>query len=403
MSKPPVLEASATATTKFLPNLFELVDSLAADFATRAATHDRDSSFPFENFDTLHKAKLLSLTIPVEFGGLAVGYTTACKVIEKIASGDASTALVLTMHYLQHANAARHRRWHPAVYEKLCRESVEGIALLNAARVEPELGTPARGGLPATIAKRTPDGWSITGHKQYTTGSPILRYFVVWARTNDDEPQVGSFLVPRDIPGVKIVETWDHLGMRATGSHDLILEDVCIPPEYALDVRLAKAWSQPDPLMLAAGSLLLSALYQGVATAARDWLVEYLNERSPTNLGASLATLPNFQTAVGEIEALLYANHRLIYSLAADIDRGEHHTNVNLSAQTVKYLATSNAIKALEIGLQLIGNPGLSKKNPLERHYRDVLCSRIHTPQNDVICSALGRSALKIKKLANVH
>ncbi|MEH1931288.1 acyl-CoA dehydrogenase family protein [Nostoc sp.] len=397
MSKSPILEASVISTAKFSPNLLDLVDSLTADFATRAAIHDRNSSFPFENFDALHKAKLLSLTVPVEFGGLAVGYTTACRVIEKIASGDASTALVLTMHYLQHANAARHRRWHPTVYEKLCRESVQGIALLNAARVEPELGTPARGGLPATIAKRTSDGWLITGHKQYTTGSPILRYFVVWARTDDDEQQVGSFLIPRDIPGVKIVETWDHLGMRATGSHDLILEDACIPTEYALDVCPVKAWSQPDPLMLAVGSLFLSALYQGVATAARDWLVYYLNERSPTNLGASLATLPHFQTSIGEIEALLYANHRLIYSLAADIDKGEHEPNVNLQAQTVKYLATSNAIRAVEIGLKLAGNPGLSKKNPLERHYRDVLCSRIHTPQNDVICLSLGKSALSIK------
>ena len=63
----------------------------------------------------------------------------------------------------------------------------------------------------------------------------------------------------------------------------------------------------------------------------------------------------------------------------------------------MKYLATSNAIRAVEIGLALIGNPGLSKKNPLERHYRDVLCSRIHTPQNDVICLSLGKSALLLK------
>jgi alkylation response protein AidB-like acyl-CoA dehydrogenase len=262
--------------------------------------------------------------------------------------------------------------------------------------VEPELGTPARGGLPATIAKPTDQGWLVTGHKQYTTGSPILRYFVVWARTDEEEARVGSFLVPRDFPGVKIVETWDHLGMRATGSHDLILEDVLIPQEYALDIRPLNAVSAPDPLKVASGSLWLSALYQGVATAARDWLVEYLNERSPTNLGASLATLPRFQTAVGEIEALLYANHRLIYSLAADIDQDKYDSKVDLQAQTVKYLATNNAIRAVEIGLELIGNPGLSKKNPLERHYRDVLCSRIHTPQNDAICLSLGKSALKI-------
>jgi alkylation response protein AidB-like acyl-CoA dehydrogenase len=388
-----ILEATTTASS---PNLLALVESLAADFASRAAVHDRDSSFPFENFEALHEAQLLSLTVPKEFGGQGAAYTTVCQVIERIASGDAATALVLTMHYLQHSNAARTRCWYPAMYERLCWESVTGIALINAARVEPELGTPARGGLPATIAKPTDQGWLVTGHKQYTTGSPILRYFVVWARTDEEEARVGSFLVPRDFPGVKIVETWDHLGMRATGSHDLILEDVLIPQEYALDIRPLNAVSAPDPLKVASGSLWLSALYQGVATAARDWLVEYLNERSPTNLGASLATLPRFQTAVGEIEALLYANHRLIYSLAADIDQDKYDSKVDLQAQTVKYLATNNAIRAVEIGLELIGNPGLSKKNPLERHYRDVLCSRIHTPQNDAICLSLGKSALKI-------
>ncbi|OUL32624.1 acyl-CoA dehydrogenase family protein [Nostoc sp. 106C] len=377
-------------------DLFQRVAALAADFATRAAVHDRDGSFPFENFAALQQAQLLNLTVPKEFGGQGLGYAAVSRVIEKIASGDAATALVLTMHYLQHVNAARTRRWNPVIYERLCRESVEGIALLNAARVEPELGTPARGGLPATTAQQTAKGWLLNGHKQYTTGSPILRYFIVWARTTEAEPRVGNFLIPRDVQGIRIEETWDHLGMRATGSHDLILEDVLIPSEYALDISPLKAWSSPDPLQLAGVSLWLSALYQGVAKAARDWLVGYLNERSPTNLGASLATLPRFQSAIGEIEALLYASDRLIYGLANDIDRADYDSNVGLQAQTVKYLTTSNAIRAVEKGLELIGNPGLSRHNPLERHYRDVLCSRIHTPQNDAIWLSLGKRALGV-------
>ncbi|MEH2327234.1 MAG: acyl-CoA dehydrogenase family protein [Nostoc sp.] len=378
-------------------NIFDQVEALSRDFATRAGVHDKDGSFPFENFIALHEAGLLSLTIPRELGGQGLGLSTICRVIEGIARGDASTALVLTMHYLQHAHAAYNRRWHPEVYKRLCRESIEGIALLNAARVEPELGTPARGGLPATIAERTTEGWRLTGHKKYTTGSPILSYFIVWARTTEDEPQVGSFLVRRDLPGLQIVETWDHLGMRATGSHDLILENVLIPREYALNINPISAAPSFDPLISTWNSLTLSALYLGVATSARDWLVKYLWERSPSNLKEPLATLPRFQTAVGEIEALLFANNRLIYSLAQDIDKGEYQATVGLQAQAVKYLTTANSIRAVEIALELIGNPGLSKKNPLERHYRDVLCSRIHTPQNDVICQSLGKSVLKEK------
>lgn len=380
-----------------LPPVFDRVDVLSQDFATRAAGHDKEASFPFENFTKLHKAGLLSLTIPRELGGQDLGLTSICRVIEGIARGDASTALVLTMHYLQHAQAARHRRWYPELYKQLCRESIEGVALLNAARVEPELGTPARGGLPATIAERKTDGWRLTGHKQYTTGSPILRYFIVWARTTEDQPQVGSFLVPRDLPGLRIVETWDHLGMRATGSHDLILENVLIPQEYALHIHPISVSPTVDPLVATWNSLTLSALYLGVASSARDWLANYLQERTPSNLGEPLAHLPRFQIAMGEIEALLFANKRLIYSLAQEIDKDEYEPNIGLQAQAVKHLTTTNSIRAVEMGLELTGNPGLSRKNPLERHYRDVLCSRIHTPQNDVICQSLGRSVLKVK------
>ncbi|MBD2593034.1 acyl-CoA/acyl-ACP dehydrogenase [Nostoc spongiaeforme FACHB-130] len=389
-----VLETFVNQSLETSLSLFDQVKTLSQDFATRAAVHDKDGSFPFENFTALHEAGLLGLTIPRDLGGQDLGLASICQVIEGIARGDASTALVLNMHYLQHAKANRNRSWHPEVYNKVCQEAIANPALINAARVEPELGTPARGGLPATTAQKTAQGWLLTGHKQYTTGSPILSYFVVWAKTTEDEPQVGNFLVPRDLPGLRIVETWDHLGMRATGSHDLILENVLIPHEYALDIRPISIKLPPDPMTAVWNSLTLSALYLGVATAARDWLIEYLGDRTPSNLGTPLASLSRFQIAVGEIEALLYANRQLIYNLAQAVDKGESEPNVELQAQAVKYLSTTNSIRAVEIGLELIGNPGLMKKNPLERHYRDVLCSRIHTPQNDVICQFLGKAAL---------
>jgi alkylation response protein AidB-like acyl-CoA dehydrogenase len=369
---------------------------LSEDFATRAAEHDRTGSFPFENFEALRDAGLLNLTVPVEFGGQGAGLPLVCRVIELVARGDASTALVLAMHYIYHAIFARTRRWPPGVQERVCRESVEGIALINVMRVEPELGTPQRGGLPRTTAEPVSDGWRLSGHKLYATGSPILRYHIVWARTAGGDPEVGYFLVPADAHGVRIVETWDHLGMRATGSHDLLLDGVEVPYEHALDLRPATAPAPMDPAAAGWNALTLTALYHGVATAARDWLTGYLHERVPSNLGASLATLPRFQMAVGEIQALLYANERLIYGLAEDLDRGAEGTGLSQPA-LVKFLATNNAIRAVDIALGLIGNPGLSRSNPLERHHRDVLCSRIHTPQDDMITLTAGKAALGIK------
>jgi alkylation response protein AidB-like acyl-CoA dehydrogenase len=368
---------------------------LAEDFATRAGEHDRDGSFPFENFDALRDAGLLSLTVAEEFGGGGAGLYDCCRVIEQIARGDASTALVLAMHYIYHGAFGRTRRWPSGVYERICHESVDGTALINVVRVEPELGTPSRGGLPRTTAERTPSGWRISGHKLYATGSPILRYYVTWARTAGDPPSVGYFLVPAASPGVRVVETWDHLGMRATGSHDLILEDVELPEEFGLDLRPADVPPQAEPAVAGWNALTLTALYHGVACAARDWLLGYLHQRAPANLGASLATLPRFQYAVGEMQALLYANEQLIYGLAARLEHGGESVGP-AEPPLVKYLANANAIRAVDIALALVGNPGLSRTHPLERHHRDVLCSRIHTPQDDMITLAAGRAALRV-------
>jgi len=362
-------------------------------FAGRAAAHDRDATFPLENFDDLRTAGLLNVTVPVELGGLGAGLSTVCRITREIARGDASTALVLNMHYMRHANIARARRWPPHVHELICRESVSGIALINSLRVEPELGTPARGGLPSTTATRVAGGWSLSGRKIYATGSPILRYFLVWARTAAEEPWVGNFLVPAGTPGCRIIETWDHIGMRASGSHDVIFENAVIPVDYAVDIHPAAMPAPPDPLETSWNGLGIAALYHGVATAARDWLVLYLNERTPTNLGAPLATLPRIQSAVGEIQGLLYASERLIFTYAAEVDAGSALPAGQ--APLIKYLATNNSIRAVDIALSLIGNPGLSRHNPLERYHRDVLCSRIHTPQDDTVTLNAGKSALE--------
>ena len=118
-------------------------------------------------------------------------------------------------------------------------DAVADGALINALRVEPDLGTPARGGLPATIARKTPDGWSLSGRKIYSTGSPGLTWTIVWARTDEEVPRVGGFLVRKDAPGRRIEETWDHTGLRASASHDVIFENTPVPEHHALSPRPA--------------------------------------------------------------------------------------------------------------------------------------------------------------------
>jgi alkylation response protein AidB-like acyl-CoA dehydrogenase len=230
----------------------------------------------------------------------------------------------------------------------------------------------------------------LNGRKIFSTGSQGLRWMVVWATTQDDPegPRTGPFIVPGDAPGITIEETWDHLGMRASASHDVLFDDTPIPLDHAAGLIPA---GEPDtglrtPEIMGTMLLLLLAVYDGVAHAARDWLVGYLNERTPTNLGAPLASLPRFQAAVGEMDALLHTNRALLDALGADLGGG--------TGGLAKVVVARNVIAVAEQAVALIGNAGLTRHHPLQRHLRDALCSRIHSPQDDTILTNAGRASL---------
>ncbi|MET1113539.1 MAG: acyl-CoA dehydrogenase family protein [Comamonas sp.] len=367
--------------------------TLAADFGQRAVAHDRDGSFPHANFAELQRAGLLALAAPREWGGQQASMAQLAEVIGAVGYGCPATALVLSMQYLQQRGMARAGSfWPERLARQLVLEAVAGVSLVNALRVEPELGTPARGGLPATVARRTPEGWRLSGRKIYSTGAPILRWLMVWARTEDTEPMVGTFLVRADSPGVQIETTWDHLGLRASGSHDVIFDAVLTPLDHAMGLARAGAQAR-DVNAQAEMTVLLGALYTGVALAARDWLLNFLRERTPSSLGAPLATLARVQEAVGRVEALLLSNRRLLAGLAADLDGG---AQVPLAdSGLVKTLVMRQAVELVQEALALTSNHGLSRRNPLERHLRDVLCGRIHTPQEDSALVLAGRQALE--------
>src|SRR5256886_13604434 len=186
------------------PVPYDCARALASEFAARAAQHDRDASFPFENFKELAEAGLLALTVPTALGGSGAGALDAARIINIFGKADPSTALVLSMHYIQHLVMARSTRWPGRLARKLARETVEGVALINALRVEPDLGSPSRGGLPATIARKTETGWRLSGRQIYSTGAPILKWYAVWAKTDEPELRVGLFLVPAGLPGPRV-------------------------------------------------------------------------------------------------------------------------------------------------------------------------------------------------------
>ena len=203
-----------------------LTDALAKQFSKRASKYDDEGSFPFENFEELKNAGYLKTTVPKEYGGGEASLYEMVLMQERLARGDGSTALAVGWHVGLMLSLRINRPWPEPVYTAFCKKVVDDGEMLNSFASEPASGSPSRGGKPETIARKTKDGWLITGRKTFSTLSPILNYFVVSASIEGEE-STGRFLV-RKSDRVHIDETWNSLGMRATGSHDVILDEAFV-------------------------------------------------------------------------------------------------------------------------------------------------------------------------------
>lgn len=368
------------------PNASDL-DHLTRILAETAPATDATGEFPWRAIEAVHRSGLLECTVSDAFGGRSATLGDLVRVLVALGRGDPSAALICSMTMLTHRNQTTRQAWPEAVYRRVLDESRRRPVLINAARAEPELGSPARGGLPETLARRTGDGWSISGRKMFVTGAEGLSYILVWARTDEDRPRIGTFIVPGGLPGIRIVPTWRSLGMRATGTHDVVFSDVHVPAENVMGLVEPSAAVQ-DNLANAAGNLAICAIYVGVAEAAQAVFHRFAHERAPANLGAPLASTQRFVTIAGEIDLLVSGARQLVFA-AADSASPEPRSLIR-----ARLLAGRQIQEAVGIAVKALGNPGLSLHGEMERHFRNIQSVLVHAPQEDTAVTVLGRIAL---------
>lgn len=203
----------------------DLVEETAKKFKETAQEHDENISFPFENFKELKKIGYPALSIPKEYGGGGISLTELMKHQENIAKYDAATALSIGWHMGIIMDIGEKQTWDAAKYKKVADDVIENGALINNLATEPATGSPTRGGKPETTAVKDGECWILNGRKTFATLSPVLKYASVSA-TIEETGEVGDFIVDTALDGVSIDETWNSIAMRASGSHDFIMEDV---------------------------------------------------------------------------------------------------------------------------------------------------------------------------------
>lgn len=396
------MTTTATTTHTFTaPDLSDAaLAAVTAKIASTAAEYDRTGALPWAGVQAAHRAGLLTATIGTRFGGPGLGPRQVARILTAIGEGDASVGLLAANLLNSHAAQAVQPSWPAAHYDDLLRRSQAGPALVNAIRAEPELGAPARGGLPKTTATRTADGWVLNGHKAYATGGAGLAYHVVWAVADEplgdpERPRVGHVIVPGDRPGITWVDTWDHLGLRASNTHDVSYSGVQVPADAFLEIPRGPGGVYRDPAAAAGpGGFGHAALYVGVARAARTAFTAFARTRIPTSLGKPIAQTERIQAVAGEIDLQIVQAETLLHGALLRIEAGDDTLLPELSA--VKVAIARSVIAATQTAVAALGNPGLSRHHPLERYLRDALCIRVHPPQEDAVLLAGGRRVLGI-------
>ncbi|MEX3715903.1 acyl-CoA dehydrogenase family protein [Cytobacillus horneckiae] len=374
-------------------NLAEKANALALEFENFASTNDQDAQFPFASFARLRESGLLNLTIPKIYGGEEATLYETIIVLEALAKGDGSVALAAGWHLCLFLNERNALKWDENSFQKICRGVIENGDVINIFATEKKGGNIFRGSKPETIARRIKDGYIISGEKAFATLSPIADPFIVVAWI-EDEGVLGEFLVRRN-ESIEIVESWNTIGMRSTGSHHLIFHEVEVPRDALLS-RFVKTGGTRNRSTL----LFISAVFLGVAHAARDLILDYTVNHFSSSLNIPICEIPHINQKIGEIEALLTTSRIIVYSLADKWDASEsdkERDDLFRDFHAAKYIVCHQAIKIVELCMRIAGGRGLSKDFKLERLFRDVQCALSMHPADDMIIEALAKTAVNAK------
>lgn len=383
------------ALTQRQRELVELAGKLADQFAERATLHDRDNTFPFENYEDLRTAGFLRLTVPTELGGSGATLHEALPVLERLAMGDASTALAVTMHISplgQWATVWR-QTGNPRLAD-LLRMAAEDRLIWASVTAEPGLRndmTEAR-----TAAVKVDGGFRLTGRKSYATNSAVATHCSTTATWADAEggPRVLLCRIALDAPGVGIEQTWDTMGMRGTQSNDVVYADVFVPDEDVvhslpvghLDARVFETvWSWAMPAF--------SAVYTGIAAGAVDWTIAQVRRLGRAQDPLVIDTIAECQILMESARALMFRHADEVTSRRL-FDLGVQEGIARCAL--VKYVASNNATQVLQKLVDILGGASYSRKLPFERMWRDAQAGVFMPMANTRARKFIGASALGV-------
>jgi acyl-CoA dehydrogenase len=361
----------------------ETARALGPRFADRAAAVDEEDLFVGENFADLKAAGLITAAVPKEFGGGGATHAELAAVLQELAQHCGSTALAFAMHTHQVAIAAwRWRHQKAPVDGLLKRVASERIVLLSSGGSDWLQGSGS--------ATRVDGGFRINARKAFVSGAPAGNLLMTGAVYDDPEagPTVLHFAVPMSAPGVEIVPTWRTLGMRGTGSHDVVLHDVFIADAGVSGRRPQGKWHPLFHIISMIAFPLVYAVYVGVAAAARNAAVR---EAARRRVDDHLVYL------IGSIENELAAARLALADMLAAAATDQPGFAVTNRVMIGRALVARSVLAIAELALEAAGGSSFYRSRGVERLFRDLQAARFHPLANGAQHDYAGRTALGLE------
>ncbi|MGH3964877.1 MAG: acyl-CoA dehydrogenase family protein [Pseudonocardiaceae bacterium] len=361
-----------------------LARDVGPGFAARAADQDERDAFVAENYAELTAHRFFSAGVPAELGGGGASHRELADMLRELARHCGSTALALSMHtHLLAATVWRWRQGQP-VEPLLRRVAQEQIVLIS---------TGASDWLDSSgTADKVEGGYRITGRKIFGSGSPAGTLLVTSAVYHDpaDGPTVLHFPVPLAAEGVTAMDNWRTMGMRATGSNDVLLENVFVP-EGAVSLRRPKGqWHVFFNVVATIALPLVMSVYVGVAEAASDLALGIARKKRESGLD------PNLPYLLGEMGNTLVTAQLAMQGMVDLCDDYSFEPTVQTAdAVLIRKTITANAcIQAVEKAFEVVGGGAFFRSVGLERLLRDVHGAQFHPLQEKRQHLFTGRVAL---------
>ena len=370
----------------------KMIRQMARDFARTkvapiAAEIDRSAEFPEATVREMGELGFLGLTTPEAYGGVGADMTSYALVVEEISRVCGSHGLTVAAHNSLGC-------WPIAALgteeqkQKFLPEAAAGRSLLSFGLTEAGAGSDAGG--TRTTAVRDGDAWVLNGSKMWITNSHYAGALIITARTDPDAPGsrgISAFIVPTDTPGFTVEKKEDKLGMRASDTAPLTLEDVRVPAAHLLgeEGEGFKHFMQT----LDGGRISIAALALGLAVGAYETAREYAKGRE--QFGRPIADFQAIEFMIADMATQIEAARLLTYEACRLKDAGEPYAQ---TAAMAKLHASETAMFVTDRAIQILGGYGYTREYPVERFYRDAKLCTIGEGTSEIQRMVIGRHEL---------